>query len=50
METDGLDSHLRGPGPWERFHPTLCTSSVTKRQAQGLSSRGWEANIWGLGW
>lgn len=23
METDGLDSHLRGPGPWERFDPTL---------------------------
>lgn len=35
METDGLDSHFRGPGSWERFDPTLCTSSVTKRPGTG---------------
>lgn len=48
MEIDGLDSHFRGPGPWERFDSTLCTFSVTKRPGTGTlfqRVRGWEANI-----
>lgn len=47
METDGLDSHLRGPDSWERFDPTFYTSSVTKRPGTGTLFQGWEADIWG---
>lgn len=44
-----VESHLKSPGPWEKFDPTLFTPISPGGQTQGgLLFPGWEADYLGV--